>query len=79
MCNEIKKKRRFYFFEAQFAKDQDQRNYIVSNDKIEKTGFKPTFSLTDGIIELIKGFTMLKNSKIWEYLIKELLQILNLS
>lgn len=64
LCNEIKRiKEDFIFFEAQFAKDQDQRNYIVSNDKIEKTGFKPTFSLTDGIIELIKGFTMLKNSK----------------
>jgi nucleoside-diphosphate-sugar epimerase len=35
----------------------------VSNEKIEATGFKPAFSLDDGIQELIKGFTILNNSK----------------
>ncbi len=52
----------FIFQEASIGKDPDQRNYIVSNDKIEKTGFKPVHSLEAGISELIKGFTMIKNS-----------------
>lgn len=43
-----------------FKKDTDQRNYIVSNKKIEKKGFKAIYSLDFGIKELIKGFTHLK-------------------
>ena len=52
----------FVFMEAPMGKDPDQRNYIVSNAKIEATGFKTAFSLDAGIGELIKGYTMLKNS-----------------
>ena len=52
----------FQFIESSLAKDPDQRNYIVSNEKIEKTGFAPIFSLDDGIQELIKGYQTLKNS-----------------
>ena len=51
----------FTFVEEKVKKDPDQRNYIVSNKKIENTGFKPLFSLGDGIDELIKGFSMIKN------------------
>ncbi|QMV13002.1 NAD-dependent epimerase/dehydratase family protein [Vibrio spartinae] len=53
----------FNFIEAELGKDPDQRNYIVSNEKIEATGYKPQFSLDFGIQELIKGYTMLRNSK----------------
>jgi len=53
----------FTFIDAPVGKDPDQRNYIVSNEKIEKTGFLPKTSLDDGIAELIKGYVMLKNSK----------------
>ncbi len=53
----------FVYVEAPIGKDPDQRNYIVSNDKIEKTGFKPKVSLDLGIQELIKGFTMIRNRK----------------
>ncbi|MGJ7914839.1 NAD-dependent epimerase/dehydratase family protein [Massilia sp. LXY-6] len=53
----------FIFPEAAIGKDPDQRNYIVSNAKIEATGFKTAFSLDRGIVELVKGFTMLKNTK----------------
>lgn len=53
----------FCFIEAPVGKDPDQRNYIVSNDKIEATGFRQEFSLDRGIGELIKGYTMLKNSR----------------
>lgn len=53
----------FIFLEAAVGKDPDQRNYIVSNAKIEATGFKTTHSLEDGIAELIKGYTMIKNTR----------------
>lgn len=53
----------FVFLDAPLGKDPDQRNYIVSNAKIEATGYQPAMSLEKGIQELIKGFTMLKNSR----------------
>ncbi len=51
----------FVFLEAPVGKDQDQRNYVVSNAKLEATGYQTTMSLDDGITDLIKGFTMIKN------------------
>ena len=53
----------FVFLEAPVGKDPDQRNYIVSNAKMEGTGWKPKFSLDAGIEELVKGFTMIRNSR----------------
>jgi nucleoside-diphosphate-sugar epimerase len=52
----------FVFVDAEVGRDPDQRNYIVSNEKIEKTGYRPGCSLDSGIQELLKGFVMLKNS-----------------
>ena len=52
----------FVFLEAPVGQDPDQRNYIVSNAKIEATGFRTAFPLDAGIAELVKGYTMLKNS-----------------
>ena len=49
--------------EAPMAQDPDQRNYIVSNKKIESSGWKPKINLDDGISELIKGYQMISNSK----------------
>ena len=64
LCEAIKKHvPNFIFKEENFSKDPDQRNYIVSNEKIEATGFKQEFSLDRGIVELIKGYTMIKNSR----------------
>lgn len=51
----------FVFLEAPVGKDPDQRNYVVSNAKIEATGFKAAFSLDQGISELIKGYKMIRN------------------
>jgi hypothetical protein len=63
LCEQIKKfVPDFTFVDAQVGRDPDQRNYIVSNEKIEKTGYKPAYSLDRGIQELLKGFVMIKNS-----------------
>ena len=43
------------------GEDVDKRNYIVSNAKIESSGFKPKYTLNQGILELIKGYKMLKS------------------
>ena len=64
LCEHIQKQiPEFIFIDEQIGKDPDQRNYIVSNEKIESTGFKTEFSLERGINELIKGYTMIKNSR----------------
>lgn len=64
LCEEIKKQLPdFYFTEASIGQDPDKRDYIVSNEKIEKTGFKPDVSLEAGITELIKGFKIIKRSQ----------------
>jgi hypothetical protein len=44
--------------DAPISKDPDQRNYIVSNNKIESIGMKAKVSLDEGINELIKGLGM---------------------
>lgn len=64
LCEVIKKYvPDFTFLDAPIGKDPDQRNYIVSNEKIESTGFKQAFSLDAGIQELIKGYSMIRNTK----------------
>jgi len=52
----------FVFVEAPIGEDPDKRDYIVSNAKIERTGFKPLYSLDLGIGELIKGYAMIRNT-----------------
>ena len=64
LCQEIKKQvLDFYFVEAKIGEDPDKRNYIVSNEKIEKTGFKTQVSLQEGIAELIKGYQIIKRNQ----------------
>ena len=64
LCQAIQKHLpEFIFLEAPVGKDPDQRNYIVSNAKIEATGFKQMYSLDFGIQELIKGYTMIRNAR----------------
>lgn len=46
-----------------FKKDLDQRNYMVSNEKLERHGWYPKFTLDDGIEELIQGFKIIHNFK----------------
>jgi nucleoside-diphosphate-sugar epimerase len=47
--------------EDNFKQDFDKRNYIVSNKKLENLGWKPKFSLEDGILGLIKSYRMIYN------------------
>lgn len=64
LCAKIKEHvPNFTIMEAPIGKDPDQRNYIVSNDKIESTGYRPLYSLDMGIKELLKGYTIINNSK----------------
>lgn len=53
----------FVYLESPVGEDPDKRDYLVSNEKIEKTGFKPIFSLEMGIKELIKGYRIITNSR----------------
>jgi len=63
LCERIKLQiPEFTYLEAAVGADPDKRDYIVSNAKIERTGFKPVFSLDDGIRELIKGYRMIRNT-----------------
>lgn len=64
LCERIQKQvPSFVVLDAPVGKDPDQRNYIVSNAKIEATGYKPSMSLAAGISELLKGYRMIKNSR----------------
>jgi nucleoside-diphosphate-sugar epimerase len=64
LCERIKRQvPDFTFVDAPVGKDPDQRNYIVSNAKIESTGYEPTMSLEAGIAELVKGYVMIRNSQ----------------
>ena len=41
------------------AMDFDNRNYIVSNDKLESFGWKPQYTIEDGIEELSDAYKMI--------------------
>jgi nucleoside-diphosphate-sugar epimerase len=53
----------FVWLEAPVGEDPDKRDYIVSNEKLEKTGWLPDVSLDAGIQELIKGYRMIRNGR----------------
>src|SRR3989338_9405759 len=53
----------FVYLEAPIGEDPDKRDYIVLNEKMEKTGFKTIHSLDMGIEELIKGYQIIANNK----------------
>ncbi len=64
LCAKIKKQiPAFVYMEAPVGEDPDKRDNIVSNEKIERTGFKPAYTLEMGIRELVKGYTILRNSR----------------
>ena len=62
LCQEIHKLLPdFVIKEEEFTKDPDQRNYIVSNKKIEKMGFVTSIDLYTGLKELVSGISIFKN------------------
>ena len=64
LCQRIQKYvPEFVYLEAPIGEDPDKRDYIVSNDKIEKTGYRPDHSIDAGIQELIRGYRMIRNVK----------------
>lgn len=63
LCLAIKKQvPEFYITESPINKDPDQRNYIVSNNKLEAIGWKPDFSLDDAIREVLEACPIIKNT-----------------
>ncbi len=50
---------KFYLHFAAIGQDPDQRNYIVSSQRLREAGFEPKRSLDEGIRELLKGYAML--------------------
>lgn len=54
---------RFTFLISEIGEDPDKRNYVVSNDRIEKAGFKTETSLHMGVQELLKGFQIIKRNQ----------------
>lgn len=53
----------FEYLEAPIGEDPDKRDYIVSNEKMERSGWLPDWGLEAGIAELVRGFRMLRNSR----------------
>ena len=51
----------FTYVEKEVGRDQDQRDYVVSDAKLRATGFEPEWPLAEGISELLRGYRMLSN------------------
>ena len=64
LCKKIKEHvPDFVYLEAPVGEDPDKRDYIVSNERLEKCGWKPEYTLDDGIEELIKVYTIIKKNQ----------------
>ena len=60
LCAKIKEQvPDFLYLEAPVGEDPDKRDYLVSNAKIEGTGFLPKHSLEMGIAEIIRGYPII--------------------
>jgi len=64
LCEVIKKHvPAFTYVEAPIGEDPDKRDYIVSNARLASTGFTTEWPLDRGIEELIKGYTILRDTR----------------
>jgi nucleoside-diphosphate-sugar epimerase len=53
----------FVYLEAPIGEDPDKRDYVVSNARLAATGFETRWDLDRGIRELIKGYSILRNTR----------------
>lgn len=61
LCEVIRKViPQFVYLEAPIGEDLDKRDYIVSNQRILSTGFRPDWDIEMGIRELVKCYTIIK-------------------
>ncbi|MEM4216225.1 MAG: NAD(P)-dependent oxidoreductase [Candidatus Anstonellales archaeon] len=68
LCFMIKKKiPELNIFYAEIGRDPDRRNYIVSTEKIQRTGFVCRYSLEEGIDELILGYQAFRDYRFKNY------------
>ena len=63
LCAKIKEHLpEFVYIEAKVGEDLDKRDYIVSNQRLLSSGFQTEWNLDRGIRELIKGYTIIRNT-----------------
>ena len=53
----------FTYLVAEVGRDPDQRNYVVSNRRIESTGYRTTIGLDAGVAELIRGYQIIRRNQ----------------
>ena len=64
LCEAIQKHvPNFTYTVAEIGRDPDQRNYIVSNKRMEASGFSTIIGLDAGIQELIKGYQIINKNQ----------------
>ena len=64
LCQLIQKQLpNFVYLISEIGEDVDKRNYIISNEKIEKAGFKAIHSVDEGVSDLIKALPLLKRNQ----------------
>jgi len=64
LCQKIQKQLpKFHYVNSEIGEDPDKRNYIVSNERIESTGYKTSIALETGISELIKGYQIIRRNQ----------------
>ena len=52
-----------YIHSAEIGKDPDKRDYLVSNKKLENLGWVADYNLDDGIVELMKGYKIIRPNR----------------
>ncbi|WP_110955298.1 NAD-dependent epimerase/dehydratase family protein [Anaerosinus massiliensis] len=64
LCQEIKKQlSQLNIFEARIGEDPDKRDYIVSNEKLLKAGYKAKVTIAEGIKELLNAYQIVHKSE----------------
>ena len=63
LCGRIQRQvPEFVYLESAINEDPDKRDYIVSNARLEATGYRATRSVDEGIAEVLKGCAMLQRT-----------------